>query len=272
MKFCYIDESGMGQEPYLVMAGVIVDATRMHVTKEIWADFLQALSGAARREITEFHTKDFYRGNGPWRKLDGPVRTRIIVAILKWLTDRKHHITWCVIDIEAWKDQAGKDPRLQDLETPWRTAAFHMVLTLQKRFQTESRNKGHTVCVFDREVKEEAKLAKLICAPPDWSDSYYERARRQSPLDQIVDVPHFVDSEDVVLIQVADLIAYLLRNYVELVTGHAKERYAGEAKQINEWVNTIAQRSLPPVNRYAKRNRCETAELFWGLAPDCMRM
>ena len=26
MKFCYLDESGMGSEPILVMAGIIVDA------------------------------------------------------------------------------------------------------------------------------------------------------------------------------------------------------------------------------------------------------
>jgi hypothetical protein len=25
MKFCYFDESGMGEEPYLVVAGIIVD-------------------------------------------------------------------------------------------------------------------------------------------------------------------------------------------------------------------------------------------------------
>lgn len=34
MKFCYFDESGLGEEPYLLVAGIIVDATRMHVTKD----------------------------------------------------------------------------------------------------------------------------------------------------------------------------------------------------------------------------------------------
>jgi|GEM_PF-2882739 hypothetical protein len=34
MKFCYFDESGMGEEPYLVIVGIIVDATRMHITKD----------------------------------------------------------------------------------------------------------------------------------------------------------------------------------------------------------------------------------------------
>jgi len=43
MKFCYIDESGTGDEPYAVMIGVIVDSSRMHVTKKDWAELLSIL-------------------------------------------------------------------------------------------------------------------------------------------------------------------------------------------------------------------------------------
>lgn len=272
MKFCYIDESGMGQEPYLVMAGVIVDASRMHVTKDVWVDFLGVLSKAAGREIREFHTKDFYNGNGVWRRLEGAVRSRIISAILKWIADRKHHVTWAAVDKQIWGNRVEADERLQYLETPWRTAALHTVLTIQKRFQSEPKNKGHTVCVFDREVREEAKFAKLVCAPPGWTDTYYDRGKKQSALDQIVDVPHFVDSEHVVLIQVADLITYLLRNHAELTAGHTRERYAGEAKQIAEWVEAITTRAIPTVNRYPRNARCDMAQLFWDLAPKCLRI
>lgn len=34
MKFCYVDESGTGDEPYAVMVGIVVDTQRMHVTKQ----------------------------------------------------------------------------------------------------------------------------------------------------------------------------------------------------------------------------------------------
>ena len=60
MKFCYFDESGMGEEPYIVMAGIIVDAQRMHVTKNAWNEFLAQLSNATKRTISEFHFRDFY--------------------------------------------------------------------------------------------------------------------------------------------------------------------------------------------------------------------
>jgi len=76
MKVCYIDENGMGEEPLLVMAAVIVDAQRMHHTKAKWADFLNYLSRALGQTVTEFHTRKFYRGKDAWNKIDGSKRAK----------------------------------------------------------------------------------------------------------------------------------------------------------------------------------------------------
>jgi hypothetical protein len=38
MKVCYFDESGTGEEPVAVVTGVVVDAQRMHATKEHWSE------------------------------------------------------------------------------------------------------------------------------------------------------------------------------------------------------------------------------------------
>jgi hypothetical protein len=47
-------------------------------------------------------------------------------------------------------------------------------------------------------------FTKLLLNPPAWSDTYYGRKKKQEQPDQIVDVPHFVDSKEVALIQLAD--------------------------------------------------------------------
>ena len=78
MKFCYFDESGMGEEAYLVIAGIIVDSSRMHVTKDDWTDFLAQLSEITGKKVDEFHARDFYRGRGKWHDIDGNTRARII--------------------------------------------------------------------------------------------------------------------------------------------------------------------------------------------------
>jgi hypothetical protein len=83
MKFCYVDESGTGSEPYAIMVGAIVDSQRMHVTKSHWSFLLSELSKMTKRRVKELHTRDFYRGNSPWRNLDGNIRSKIITLILE---------------------------------------------------------------------------------------------------------------------------------------------------------------------------------------------
>jgi hypothetical protein len=159
MKFCYFDESGMGDEPYLVVAGIIVDAARMHVTKEDWVEFLSYLSNAANRNVDEFHTRQFYFGNGIWREIDGPRRAEIIEAVIAWVENRKHKCVFSGIDKQRYKERHG-DERLKQFKSPWCAAAMHCTLQVQKQHQREEKTKGHSVLIFDREVSEE-KLSRL---------------------------------------------------------------------------------------------------------------
>jgi hypothetical protein len=60
MKVCYCDESGTGDQPIAVMAGILVDTQRMHITKAEWAQLLVRLSLKVRRPIAEIHTRNLY--------------------------------------------------------------------------------------------------------------------------------------------------------------------------------------------------------------------
>jgi hypothetical protein len=57
MKLCYCDETGTGEEPFAVLLGVVVDASRMHVTKNDWASFLAQLSEMVGQEFQELNKK-----------------------------------------------------------------------------------------------------------------------------------------------------------------------------------------------------------------------
>lgn len=88
----------MGAEPVVVMVAVIVDAQRMHKTKSDWDDVLARLSGRLERKAQEFHTRNFYSGNGPWRDIPGGERSTIIDAIFDWVEERKHKIVCAAVD------------------------------------------------------------------------------------------------------------------------------------------------------------------------------
>src|SRR5260370_426841 len=82
--------------------------------------------------------------------------------------------------------------------------------------QRIEKTKGHTIFIFDNENREEKHFKEFIFRPPAWSDSYYERGKKQPALEHVVDVPYFADSKDVALLQLADFTAYFLRRYAEI--------------------------------------------------------
>ena len=211
MKLCYCDESGTGNEPIAVMVGIVVDASRMHLTKVHWGNLLKILSDIAGRPIVELHTRNFYAGNGVFRGIDGPQRSEIISAVCEWLTDRKHHVVYTSVLKDEYHKARSTQRIPDELNTIWRYLGFHLVLAMQKFCQKNPKTKGHTIYVFDNEEREEARFTDIILRPPEWSDEYYDRKPQQDRLDQIVDVPYFGDSKDVGLIQLADFFSFFLR-------------------------------------------------------------
>jgi hypothetical protein len=269
VKFCYVDESGTGDEPYAVMVGIVVDAQRMRPTKLDWDGLLRLLGEMVGKPITEMHTRDFYSGNGPWRGIDGPVRARIIDTVLKWIGERKHQVVSCGVDKVRFFEECPSDPRFSEIQTLWRFLGLHLVLSVQKCHQKLPKNKGNTVLIFDNEEREQMRFTDLVLNPPAWTDTYY-RGKKQERLDQIVDAPYFADSRDVPLLQVADFVAYFLRRHAEL-EGGAQERYAGEQDKVSGWASQVLSRSMPQAMIYPKRGRCSCGDLFFEFAPTCIR-
>lgn len=267
MKFCYIDESGMGEEPFAVMVGIIADTHRMHVTKGEWQVLLEDLSSILNRKIEEIHTRDLYSGNSPWRDLKGHDRASIIDTLFKWLHLRNHRIVFTVVDKAKYAEQRQLAAWLPDTMSLWQHMALHICLAIQKEHQTEQKNKGHTVVVFDNEDVEAKSFANYIREPHVWTDTYYSRSKGQPHFDQIVDAPYFGDSRHIALIQVADFVSYFLRRYVELNAGVAKEKYLGETSTVTNWVKLAVSKSIRKSATYPSRGRCACSQSFYSLAP-----
>lgn len=271
MKFAYIDESGTGDEPYAVMAGVIIDAQRMRRTKDDWSALLIALSEIVDREVKEFHTRDFYAGNKPWRGLRGDKRAEIITAIFGWFEERRHHIIFSAIDKQRLADEFSDHHFTESLGNLWKILASHFALSIQRAYQNQKSNKGNTVLIFDAHDKDEKEFSELVLNPPEWTDTYYNKGKKQKRLDQIIDVPHFVDSQHVGMIQLADCVSFFLRRNLELVNNEGEERYDGEAEIVANWAGSIMERCTSISAIYPKRQRCEAAEYFYQLAPDTLK-
>jgi hypothetical protein len=269
MKFCYLDESATGDEPYAVMVGVIVDTYRMRVTKKDWAELLEALSQIVEKPLLEIHTSDFYSGNGVWRTLPGDLRARIISVIFNWLKARNHKIVYSAVDKTKFNSEFNKESHANEVRSLWRFMALHICLAIQKYLQGREKNKGNTVLIFDHKKTEADEFIKLIRNPPEWTDTYYHCDQKQDRLDQIIDVPYFGDSRHVGLIQVADFVSFFLRKYVEIQMGVPPD-YEDEPSRIEGWAKTALAQSIPKPTIYLRKGRCECADLFYRYAPSCL--
>jgi hypothetical protein len=253
------------------MVGVVVDATRMHLTKGHWQTLLDNLSKHVGKQVVELHTRDFYRGAGIWHDMKGDVRADVIQDVVNWVCQRKHHIVFSSVVKQSYLDAFAKGQIPDELNTVWRYLGFHLVLAMQKYSQPEKGVKGHTLFVFDNEERERMRFTDLIQRPPKWSDEYYKRKNKKEQLDQIVDVPYFGDSQEVVLIQLADMIALLFRRYAEIKDSKTPPRYNDEEQRVSGWVAKLYERCIGRAHIYPNRARDYAAELFFKHAPPSLR-
>ncbi|MDA0263112.1 MAG: hypothetical protein O3A93_03705 [Chloroflexi bacterium] len=123
-----------------------------------------------------------------------------MTAVLDWLVDRKHRLVYTSVLKSSYLDARDKGELQSEINTPWRLLGFHLTLAIQKYSQPEKGTKGHTLLVFDNEEREKVRFSDAVLNPPDWSDEYYARRKKQEQLDQIIDVPYFGDSKELPLI------------------------------------------------------------------------
>ena len=269
MKFCYLDETGTGQETVVIIVGVIVDVQRMNRTKREWDNLLPELNCLLGQSVAEVKANKLIPNGNKWNTDRGRLKLEVVDKILNWLATRKHKITFAAVDKSRFKDLGECNQFKQAMMKEWNTAAFHILLSLQRCYQTEKNNKGNTVFIFDK-GKEPPKLLDLVKSPPTWSQNYYDPKGKRGGLDQIVDVPFYADSKLLPLIQLADLICFILRRYAELKDYDASENCDGELDRYEVWVGMIKRLCINRSHRYMKQKPDDTSKFFASLAPKCL--
>ena len=275
MKFCYIDESGLTKgDRIIVLVGVVVDSHRMHISKAEWSEMLGACSRITGKPVAEIHMRDVYRGRGEWHDVDPAIRHAVIGLYIDWLLKRKHKFTFTAVDAERLQRRMNDAPELFAgcrKVTPGCVGMLHLMCSIQKQHKSLEKPKGHTVLVCDGDTQLDENILDWSCSPPAWTDTFYDKEKRQQRFDQIVDVPYYGDSKRILLLQMSDLLAYILRLNVLLRESCEDERYRGEGQKVEEWVNKALTHAYASPSRWPKRGRTEAQEFFYSIAPETLR-
>ena len=268
MYFAYADETGIdGISPVVVMAAVVVNSERLTRTQEEFDGIFKNLGDIATGTLKELKSKDLVAGKGDWGNVEGQVRRDIFTSLCKWICDRKHELALAAIDIETFTTNAAPVTELQDI---WQAAACHIALQLQRAHQSKSGSKGRIVLIFDDNKRGLAGLADLVNAPPEWTDTFYDRSRKKPPLDRLIDTPFAVQSHHVGLVQVADLFAWVFRRYAELFEYDAVEKYDGEKAHVAEWAKLLTPRLVNRAHRWPSKSKSECGRWYTSIAPPAL--
>lgn len=266
MKVCYVDESGnTAEDPCLAMVGIVADAQRLNRTREEFAGIFNDVQGLFEENLRELKATKLILGRDRWRKIDPEVRKNIVEYLCTWVAERKHRLALAAIDRDKLAAKSGAVS--VECRDAWLAGALHIALQVQKAHQTEPGSKGATFLIFDDNKLMADRLSELLWQPPPWTDSFYDRGKKQSRFDQIVDTTFHIKSHHAGLVQVADLFAFIFRRYSELADFNFPEEWKGERALIEHYVGMLSSRLFARRLRWPPRAGGECAAWYNSVAP-----
>jgi len=271
MKVCYVDESGSpAQDQIFVMVGIIADATRLHRTSREFATFFEKVRNVFPEDLKELKGSRILYGKGAWRQVDAAKRKQIFADLSAWLDERKHSILVYALDtkkVAAASKQHTTVPSAIATNL-WVATGMNIALQIQAKHQMEEKNKGNTFLFIDDNAQKLPALCELLWTPPAWLDGYYPKKPREEHLNQIIDTAFAVQSHHCSLVQVADLLAFVVRRYFELLNKVNKPEWDEEPEFVKQCLETIAPRIFGNSGAMKSTNVSPSAAWYRAIAPN----
>jgi hypothetical protein len=270
VKFCYCDESGHGDgDPCFVGVGIIVDAARLNRTTDAFGEMFAEIQTSSPEQLREIKASKLLMGRDRWRQVSPEVRKRICESLCRWVVDRKHNLILTAIDRSRYGETRGAAP-VELQKSHWVAGMTHLALQLQRLHQGQPSNKGRTVLLIDDNKQFADHLAEFLWSPPAWTDTFYQKKRKQEQLDQIIDSAFAVKSHHAGLIQIADLFALVFRRHSEMADYASAEEWLGERQYVSSLVATLTPRLTQASCRWPRRPQCACTRWYNALAPQSL--
>lgn len=255
MKICYLDESGHcgekkdPEQQIETVVGVITDISRLFKTQKEHGNIIEIFKEAGI-ESSELKAQEIYKGRKEWSGIKEETRYEIYELLLKWAITRKSKFVVCPIDSHRFFElKENKHKLALKFGYPYEAAAFNSILAVQREYNGTKNNKGRTVMIFDEQKKHDKRLTTLLESDLGFTDTFtkYVVPPRKKPdprFDQIVDIPHFSKSHMTVIIQIADIAAYVVNRHLQIENSIGSKPRNGEQEKISSWYSLIGKNMI----------------------------
>ena len=226
MRLAYLDEAGVSNpehEPYLVVAGVILDGD------QDWQLLDRHLRSIARRHLPEqdrnefvFHAKDLWHGSGYFHRDRWRLDRRMEILSQVVAIPRKFHLPVVAgaSDRPALKENLRRQwPDISNAKIDvWSHVEAYMqaVAQVDRWMEQHTRNELAMVVAEDTPHAKRAIKALHVGMGRD-DDAYWEEEVRGFHVfstNKIVDTVHFADKQESSLLQIADACAFVIKRHL----------------------------------------------------------
>lgn len=195
MLQCFLDESGKGNGPVMVIAGWIAEAETWTMFDADWRQFL-----AGPPSLAYFKMKEAHRGNGAfWSTREEEARRARVAIAQSVITDHVRAGVSITVPTEAYERIFGAIP-------VWKDPYVFMLFQLIKSYKRDCGQLGLSREIsfyFDKQEKAEGRI--------DEAWDFFEASGNERLLELMGDRPEFRDDKTSLPLQAADLMAWWIR-------------------------------------------------------------
>ena len=259
------------------MVAVEIDYTRLNKYTHIFGLEFDNIFSYHAGTPDDFKTRKFHRGAGGWSVIPGKERKQFIENIVDLVCECGKIYTFA-LSFEKLNTTLGSGVELPEgIHGYWIPSALFILSHIQREHCDDKKNKGNCVIVVDDNKGEHANMAELIYQTHPWLDeiafkaSFLSKNRRpknweRRRFDQIVNTPFAIKSQHASIIQVADLIAFVLRRDLELRL--EDEAFPGE----QEFFSRLTIKLRPIIKTHANLKKdSEPYKFFRSIQPSSWR-
>ena len=251
MKFIYIDESGSPADgDVFVMCGLMVDAYKLRKKTAEFDKMLENFLSKHPGTSTELKTSKLINGKGRWNRFDSTERKEFIKEVCKLAVSNGGKLFGIGISCKAFKEALAAEYNPPFGSRCWIGGGMFTCALVQKKMQGVRNSKGFTVFIMDDNKMHMPLLSDYLYQADAWYDGLYQvrGSRKQGKqtwiprknsnrFDQIINTPFAIKSHHSSLVQVADVLCYVYRRFLELLTNN--EAWDGERAYYQSLVDIL---------------------------------